>query len=414
MYNMASINNYNKTEKYIQLYFTNDIKDKILNYAFYSINCSVFNISTCDYFILGYYEKCEELLDYITKFKQYENEITIGISNYLYNCSYVNIINLILSKIKPENFNKIDWTYILGNICLSHNIQDNHLILELLLNKIDIDYINWNYILKDACKGNNINTVKYIVKKIKDMNLYVDWYYAIIGICEGGDINIFKFIINEKIPLFNSYDWNDFLYKAYEYNNIEIIKFLDKKNLYFKYPLFYYWKGIFRSSCKSGNINLIIKILNKCPSIIENYKLWKFGVYEALENNNIMAYKYMTCISANYNGLLSYSENDILMSPKICKDLFSIACKKGYIELFNLILDKIKLIDNLIIMEFYILNTINNISLACKGGNIEIISFLFKNSKISESYKKKLYNNCMVNACKLGNIDVIKLININL
>ena len=136
------------------------------------------------------------------------------------------------------------------------------------------------------------------------MNLYVDWYYAIIGICEGGNINIFKFIINEQISLFNSYDWNDFLYKAYEYNNIEIINFLDKKKLYFKYPLIYYWKSIFLSSCRSGNIDLIKKIVNKCPSIIENYKLWKIGICEALRNNNIMAYKYMISISVNYNDLL--------------------------------------------------------------------------------------------------------------
>ena len=417
---MIKKENYNETESFFLQFFIPEIKDKIINYAFYTDKpYSIYSVCYLDYFKLGYYEKCKETIDYLFEFNKYEKEVNIGISIYLHSCKYIKIILLILSKINYNYYNIINWTKILENNFKNFN---NKEIFDFLLNKINssnvvetnsiqkhnnINLINWNYILKSVCAGNSINMVKYIIKKMKDLNLHIDWYYAILGTCEGGNIDIFKYIISNHIPLFNSYDWNDFLYKAYENNNYKIIKFLDRTELYFKFPLVYYWKSIFKSVCRNGNICMIKYIIKKYPILINNNVVWKLGINEALKNNNITAYKFMMQL------YISQNTEDILIYPKVCRDLFSIACENGYLELFNLILKKVEKINNLLVLKFYIFNTISNFNLACKGGNIKIILFLLNKLNVSKKYKKILYNKCMISSCKLGYIDVIEILNNN-
>ena len=142
-------------------YTISDISKFILEYAF---KCEKVRI-TNDYFELGYYEKCVEIIK--------------------------DIDSLDIEKFKKNNL----ISKLLEDSCCGGHMR----IVELMIEK---NADNWNGGLHGACYGGNMKIVKLMIEKGASW-----WNYGLYGACQGGNMKIVKLMIEKGANNWNYGLW---------------------------------------------------------------------------------------------------------------------------------------------------------------------------------------------------------------
>ena len=146
-----------ETQIILLKYTIPDISKIILEYAFKLEKIR----RTKDYFKLGYYEKCVEIMKDIDS------------------------LNIIES-----------YKFILVSKLFKDSCYEGHMrIIELMIEK---GADNWNWGLYGACRGGNMKIVKLMIEKG-----VTDWNRGLEGACQGGNIKIIELMIEK-----NADNWN--------------------------------------------------------------------------------------------------------------------------------------------------------------------------------------------------------------
>ena len=146
-----------ETQNILVQYTISDISKLILDYAF---KCDKTR-RTNDYFKLGYYEKCMEIMK--------------------------DIDSLNISK----KYKHILVSILLEDSCYGGNMQ----IVELMIEK---GATYWNCGLYGACQGGNMKIVELIMEKGA-----CDWNEGLYGACQGGNMKIVELMIEKGANSWN-------------------------------------------------------------------------------------------------------------------------------------------------------------------------------------------------------------------
>jgi len=284
-----------------------------------------------------------------------------------------------------------------------------------------------------ACNERNIEKIKSIL--ISCNKIDEEAYFLV---CSNGDIEILELILQNSIKnnKLNIHTNNEYALKiACKYNKLDVLDYLIKFGELNKNRFCIYLKQdeLLKLLCEYNN-SIIFKYLLEYDN--KYGKLFNFHLNNTdllswiIKSNNIELLKYM----------IEYIEfNNEFISEYTQQYIFQIACSCNYLDIvkylyykytidiykYNIyfrdscIIDKTDVIGFLLTCDdkhFSIYMYITMLEMACYYGNINIVKFL-----ITYSHEKQLdydithYNELLfTNACKSGNIELIKILTTHL
>ena len=221
-----------ETENILSKYTISVIAQIILNYAFKGEKM-------CDYFVLGYYEKCCEIINEVESLNIYAKFKDDILNQLLYgacNGGNMGITKLLIWREYGAN----DWNYGLKGACRGGNIK----IVKFMI-RMGAD--NWGQGLYGACAGGHINVAKFMLEyRVEDRNM------GLYGACVGGNIKMVKFMIENEAS-----NWNRGLHNACKGGNMKIVKLMIEKGADD-------WIYGLKGACYGGNIKIVKFLINKC------------------------------------------------------------------------------------------------------------------------------------------------------
>ncbi len=154
---------------------------------------------------------------------------------------------------------------------------------------------------------------------------------------------------------------------------------------------FYDKTWYFKKACQIGHLGLINKMMSK------GFNFWNHGFNGACKGGhlkiaNLMEKKCIEDSDINYDAFELFEQG------------FNSACKGGKIYVAKVMLRKIQHHKNFIFWKTVIWN-------ACKGGNIDLLKFVISESGDNQClHKNQNWSIAFGYACKGGNIDILKLV----
>lgn len=308
----------------------------------------------------GHTEVVKTLLGY--KSRLWNNIISFPECEHILYCAGksgdTEIINLILDMLSEHGPDKIRkmWSCGLYGICCTGKVK----LFKTYMNCAENNSVHWNNYLACACKHGKMKLILFIINQIESLSDVsgnklinsVKWNKGLKYACICGDMKIINLMITKGAD-----DWNKGLKGACRGGNMEIVYLMISKGAD-------NWDIGFAGACRGGHVDIAKNMLKR-------------GVY--------------------------------------VPDCLHNACKKGYVEIVELILryndldfdrdfypefpDFDPIVDN----EYIDLVDINHgLEYACYFGKMEIAELLIR-------YEAVDWDEGLTNACQGGHIDLVKL-----
>ena len=158
-----------------------DICDIILDYASEPK-------SKKEYFRLGDYERCVEIIDEIRNLDITKKNLVLLYNSLLIEAckgGHAKIFNLLM-----EN-GANDWKKGLSTACIWEHIE----LIEFIIEKT---YGDWSDVFLSICNHGHIKIVKLLIQKLEEFNALhcIDWDEILKGVCNGGNIEAVQVIVN--------------------------------------------------------------------------------------------------------------------------------------------------------------------------------------------------------------------------